>query len=108
MKLEKLKIFLAGIGAAVVFIAGWLLRGLFCEKTAPVSAGKIPEEVKLEVQRAIADTPARDIIAAADNTDELRANADRIAEQSKQRLRDRTKSILSGHSGSGTDSGGGS
>jgi len=107
MKSEKLKFFLAGAGTVLVFIAGWLLSRLFGKKNVPAVTGKTPSEVKHEIEKAIADTPACDIVTAADNAEELRANAAGIAEQSKQRLRDRAKSILSGHTGAGADAGGG-
>jgi len=100
---KKLKIALAGIGAALVFLAGWFFRGLFAKKTAPAVI-KTPEEVKLEIE----NTPASDLISAAPNAEQLRANADGIAEGAKQRLRDRAGTILSGIVGSGTDGSGGS
>jgi len=100
---KKLKIALAGIGAALVFLAGWFFRGLFVRKTVPAVI-KTPEEVKLEIE----NTPACDLVSAAPNADQLRANADRIAEGAKQRLRDRAGTILSGIAGSGTDGSGGS
>ena len=98
----KLKTALAGIGAALVFLAGWFFRGLFAKKTAPAVI-KTPEEVKLEIE----NTPACDLVSAAPNADQLRANADEIAERAKQRLRDRAGKILSGIAGSGIDGSGG-
>jgi hypothetical protein len=100
---KKLKIALAGIGAALVFLVGWFLRGLFTRKPAPADI-KTPEEVKLEIE----NTPACDLVSAAPNADQLRANADGIADRAKQRLRDRAGSIISGISGSETDGSGGS
>jgi hypothetical protein len=100
---KKLKNALAGIGAALVFLAGWFFRGLFARKTVPAVI-KTPEEVKLEIE----NTPACDLVASASNADQLRANADGIAERAKQRLRDRAGTILSGDADSGTDGSGGS
>ena len=100
--MKKIKIALAGIGAALVFLAGWFLRSFFAMKTAPADI-KTPEEVKREIE----NTPAGDLVAAAPNADQLRANADGIAEHAKQRLRDRAGTILSGIACSGTDGSGG-
>jgi hypothetical protein len=101
--MNKLKIALAGIGAALVFLAGWFLRELFGKKTAPAVI-QTPEEVKREIE----NTPAGDLVAAAPNSDQLRSNADGIAERAKQRLRDRAGAVISGLAGSGTDGSGGS
>jgi len=101
--MRKLKTALAGIGAALVFLAGWFFRGLLTRKAAPADI-KTPEEVKLEIE----NTPACDLLSAAPNADKLRANADGIAGRAKQRLRDRAGTIVSGSAGSGTDGSGGS
>jgi len=104
---KKLRMALACIGAAIcgalAFLAGWLLRGLSAKKANSAAACKTPEEVK----RAIENTPADDLISAAPDADQLRANAAGIAGRAKQRLRDRTGAILSGLAGSGTDGSGG-
>jgi hypothetical protein len=100
--MNKLKTALAAIGAALVFLAGWFFRGLFARKTSPADI-KTPEEVKLEIE----NTPAGDLVSAAPNADQLRANADGIAGRAKQRLRDSAGKIISGNAGSGTDGSGG-
>jgi hypothetical protein len=99
---KKLKTALAVIGAALAFLAAWLLRGLFGKNAAPTVI-QTPEEVKREIE----NTPACDLVAGAPNGDQLRANADGIAERAKQRLRDRAGTILSWFAGSGTDGSGG-
>jgi len=101
---KKLAAVLAGIGAALAFFAGWLVRSLFGRKADPAVAGKTPEEVKREIE----NTPADDLVAAAPDADRLRANAAGIAGRAKQRLRDRAGTVLSGIAGSGTDGSGGS
>jgi len=103
MIMKKLRIFFACIGAVLVFLAGWFLRNLFGRKIESVVA-KTSEEIKREIE----NTPADDLINDAPNSDELRANAAGIAEQSKQRLRDRIREVLSGNNSSGTDASGGS
>jgi hypothetical protein len=100
---KKLKIALAGIGAALAFLAGWFFRNLF-ERKATTAVTQTPEEVKREIE----NTPACDLVSAAPNADQLRANADGIAGRAKQRLRDRAGAILFGIAGSGTDGNGGS
>ncbi|MCL2762207.1 MAG: hypothetical protein FWD36_03235 [Treponema sp.] len=97
--MKKMLAVLAGIGAVLLFLAGWLLRGLSGGKND--SANSI--EVSKEVQREIENTPAADLIAAAPNADELRSNATGIAEQAKQRFRDRVGAILSGNHNIGVD-----
>jgi len=106
---KKLRIALAGIGAALAFLAGLLVRSQFGRKArhpadgGPAAACKTPEEVKIEIE----NTPAGDLVAAAPDADQLRANAAGIAGRAKQRLRDRAGAILSGLSGSGADGSGG-
>jgi len=101
---KKLAAVLAAIGAALAFLAGLLMRSLFARKADSAAAHKTPEEVKREIE----NTPAGDLVSAAPNSEQLRANADGIAGRAKQRLRDRAGAILSGISGSGTDGSGGS
>ncbi|MDR1839271.1 MAG: hypothetical protein LBQ93_06795 [Treponema sp.] len=101
---KRLAAALAAICGALVFLAGWLLRGLFGRKTHITAACKTPEEVK----RAIENTPADDLVSSAPDADQLRANAAGIAGRAKQRLRDRAGAIISGHAGTGTDGSGGS
>lgn len=98
---KKLRIALAFIGAALAFLAGWLLRGLSGRKTVSVA---IQTE---EIKRDIENTPAGDLVSAAPNAERLRADADGIAGRAKQRLRDRAGSIISGLADSGTDGSGG-
>jgi len=104
---KKLAAALAGIGAAIcgalAFLAGWLLRGLFGRNADSAAVCKTPEEVKREIE----NTPADDLVSAAPDADQLRANAAGIAGRAKQRLRDRAGAILSGLAGSGTDGSGG-
>jgi len=100
---KKLAAVLAAICGALAFLAGWLLRNLSVRKANSAAACKTPEEVKREIE----NTPAGDIVSAAPDADQLRANAAGIAGRAKQRLRDRAGTILSGIAGSGTDGSGG-
>jgi len=100
---KRLAAVLAAIGAALAFLAGWLLRGLFGRKAGSAINCKTPEEVKRELE----NTPADDLVSAAPDADQLRANAAGIAERAKQRLRDRAGAAISGLAGSGTDGSGG-
>jgi hypothetical protein len=101
---KKLLAFFAGIGAALAFLAGWLLKGLSVRKAAAITDKEKYEEVKREIE----NTPAGDLVTAASNADQLRANSAGIAGESKQRLRDRIGKILSGNAGVGTSASGGS
>jgi len=100
--MKKLKTAFAVIGAALAFLAGWFMRNLFASK-ASSAVIKTPEEVKREIE----NTPACDLVSAAPNAEQLRANTDAIAGRAKQRLRDRVGAIISGFAGSGTDENGG-
>lgn len=102
--MKKAWALLAGIGAVLCFLAGLFLRGLFGKKTGTVESREQYQEVK----DAIENTSARDLVDAAHNADELRADRDGIAERARQRFRDRCNAILSGKSGAGTPSGSGS
>jgi len=100
---KKLAAVIVAIGAALSFLAGWLLRSLFGRKADSAVNCKTPEEVKREIK----NTPADDLVSAAPDADQLRANAAGIAERAKQRLRDRAGAALSGLAGSGIDGSGG-
>jgi hypothetical protein len=102
--MKKLLAFFVGIGAVLFFLTGWLLRGLSAKKTVAVTDKEKYEEVKYEIE----NTPAVDLVSAAPNADQLRANSAEIAGKSKLRLRDRIGKILSGSAGAGTSTGGGS
>ena len=94
--MDKLFLFLAGAAAATV---GGLIVFLG-DKLQPrnTDASKIREEVRHEIEA----TPAGDLVNAAPDADKLHTNAAGIAERAKQRLRDRARTTLSGHAGSGT------
>ena len=101
--MKKLRIVFVGIGTVLAFLAGWFLRDLSGKK-AVNAVIKTPEEVKSEIE----NTPADDLITAAPNAAQLRADAAGIAGRAKQRLRDRAGAALSGFANSGTDGSGGS
>ncbi len=103
--MKKAWALLAGIGAVLCFLAGLFLRGLFGKKSDITIHH---EQQKKEIRNEIENTSARDLVDAAHNADELRANRDGIAERARQCFRDRCNAILSGKSGAGTPSGSGS
>ncbi len=92
---------LAGIGAVIVFLAGFIFGNFFKKKTVIADRKEKYEEVKSEIQ----STPASELIADAHNADELRANIGSIAGQAKHQFRDRVRAILSRDGGSGTAEG---
>ena len=102
--MKKFLAIIAGIFAVILaFLTGRFFKSLGGRKADGLNTAQIKEEVKLEIQ----NTPAGDLVAAAPDADRLRTDAAGIAEQAKQRLRDRAGKILSGYSGSGTDGDGG-
>ena len=100
--MKKFLAVLAGIGAVLAFLAGWFFRDLSGRKNSVSASHEIYEEEK----HAIENTPAADLVDSAPNAGELRSNAAGIAEQAKQRFRDRVGTILSGY-GTDADNGGG-
>jgi hypothetical protein len=110
MTLDKVKrvlyaigIFASGIAAGMTGFL--LLRENGLPADAEAGAAKKKEEVKHEIE----NTPAAVLAAAASNSDALRADAERIAGNAKERLRDRSRKIISGKPGAGDtpDSGNG-
>jgi hypothetical protein len=71
-------------------------------------AWKEAEEAKEKKRDEITNTPASDLVDAAPNAGELRADAGAIAGKFRKRLRNRVENILSGNSGAGTAGSGGS
>jgi hypothetical protein len=69
-------------------------------------AWKEAEEAKEKKRDEIKNTPASDLVDAAPNAGELRADAGAIAGKFRERLRDRARSILFGSRGHGPDGSG--
>ena len=89
--MDNLLYFLIGV---VGILASGLLWKLFQDGRLPsqnIDTAKIREETQNEIE----NTPAGDLVDAAPNAKELRADATGIAEQAKQRLRDRAGEIIS-------------
>ncbi len=106
--MKKAWALLAGIGAVLCFLAGLFLRGLFGKKTDTTDVRTENLETYKEVRHEIENTPACDLVDAAHNADELRADRDGIAERARQRFRDRCGAILSGSNDSRNHRSGGS
>jgi hypothetical protein len=100
--MKKLLAVLAGVGAVLAFLAGWLLKSHLTERK-PSANTTSSHEIYKEVKSEIENTPAADLVSAAPNADELRANTDGIVSQAKQRFRDRAGTVISGHSTLGID-----
>lgn len=79
------------IAGLVLFLLGLLGKRFF--KADP----KSPLQKKEEVHDAVKNTPATDLVAAAANANELRADAAGIAGKFIERLRRRSGAILSGN-----------
>jgi len=92
------------IGIVGILTGGFTWKLLQGNKLPPktIDTGKIREEKRHEIK----EKAAADLIDAAPNADELRSSAAGIAEQAKQRLRDRARSIISGLNGTGNPDGG--
>jgi hypothetical protein len=104
---EKLRRVFCAIGIfATGIIAGilgfLLLRHDEQSGNSEAEAAKIKEEVKHEIE----NTPAFTLIANAGNSNELRADAKRIANGARERLRDRAGKIISRHTDTGLIDGG--
>ena len=106
--MKKLKVIFAAVGAALAFLAGWFLRNRAGGKVSVFSEQEKHKEVKLEIQNAIAATPASDLVDAAPNANQLRADTDGIAGKFRTRLRDRARKIISGSGSYGADADSGS
>jgi hypothetical protein len=103
--MDKWHLVLSVITAAVT---GGLVWKFFHYGKRPYLSGEEAEQAKEKKKDEIKSTPAADLVAADPAADKLRVDAAGIAGRAKQRLRDRTGSIVSRNHGTGNSGGGGS
>jgi hypothetical protein len=94
------------ITAIAASILGGLVWKLF-QQRKPYLNKEEAEKAKEKKQDEIKNTPAADLVASDPNAGNLRADIAGIAGRAKQRLRDRTRDLVSGHNSSGNSNGGG-
>jgi hypothetical protein len=103
--MDKLYLALSVITAA---LCGGLIWKFYYSGKPPHIDINNAEKAKEKKQNEIENTPASDLVDAAPDADELRADAAGIVGRAKQRLRDRIGDIISRFNGSGDPGGGGS
>ena len=99
------KLYLA-LSAAAAALIGCLAWKFFHYGKHPYLDRSEAEEAKEKKRDEIKNTPASDLVDAAPDAGELRANAGAIAGTFRERLRDRARKILSGNHSAGTDGSG--
>jgi hypothetical protein len=102
--MDKLYLVLSALAAAA---AGGLIWKFFHDGKQPYPGGEEAAQAKEKKQDEIKNTPAADLVAADPSADKLRSDAAGIAGRAKQRLRDKTGTIVSRFDGTGTAGGGG-
>ena len=90
--MDKVFFFLAGIAAA---LAAYWARYIFLKKCPPAEEEELQKK-REDILNELKNTPAADLVDHASNADELLSNAKDIARKFRDRLRDRTGTILSG------------
>jgi len=96
-------IVVSGVIAGLGFIAGGFLGKYFYNHLLKSLVQKKEEELN-----AVKNTPAVDLVNAADNADKLHADAAGIAGKFRESLRNKVGAILSGRHGDPADGDGGS